>query len=202
LERTSRSEILLSRLAHTYLEARRLREALEAAADILRTNSAHPDALAISALAMDTLGEKIEARLYYERAIALEPKSKYLRMRYARNLASSGLTAQAVEVYTGLVKDYPGDNTLYQDLGVAYGVMGNYAKSIETLKQAVAIRPTPIAYFNLAVACKETGELAEALRFLRLYLADPEGESERDIKIARDELQNLERTLKEKSAPR
>jgi len=46
------------------------------------------------------------------------------------------------------------------------------------------------------VALKETGEIAEAIRYLELYLEDPRGEDESKIKSARMELLNLQRALK------
>jgi hypothetical protein len=79
---------------------------------------------------------------------------------------------------------------------VAYGVAGDYASSIESFKQAIAIKPTPTAYLNLAVASKRAGASAEAAGYLRLYLADPKGESAASIKAAEAELKNLEASVK------
>jgi arylsulfatase A-like enzyme/tetratricopeptide (TPR) repeat protein len=194
-EKIPDSEILLSRLGHTYLVTGRFKEAFEAMADVLRINPRNVDALTVSAGVMETQRNKEEARRFYEKAIAIEPESKYLRMSYALNLASSGKINEGIAVYRQLVEDYPNDAVLYQYLGIAYGVSGDYAKSIESLKQAVYIHPTPTAYYNLAVACKKTGDMAEAVRYLRSYLADPKGESETSIRDAQAELQNLEKAI-------
>lgn len=95
-----------------------------------------------------------------------------------------------------LVADYPGDQVLRQHLGVACGVAGDYANSIESFKQAIAIKPTPTAYLNLAVALKKAGDVSAAVESLRLYLADPKGEIPASVKAAEAELKSLEASLK------
>ncbi len=70
---------------------------------------------------------------------------------------------------------------------------GDYASAIDSLKQAVYLRPTPTAYFNLAVAYRNRGDIGEAVRYLGLYLDDPAGESEANIAAARAELARLEK---------
>ncbi|MEE9557208.1 MAG: tetratricopeptide repeat protein, partial [Candidatus Adiutricales bacterium] len=165
---------------------------------VLETNPKYFDALTASAVILDTLGKKEEARGYYEKALAIEHENKFLRTSYALNLATGEKIPEAIEIYTRLIEDHPGEYILYQNLGIAHGVSGNYAKAIENLKQAISLHPTPIAYLNLAVALKETGEIAEAIRYFELYLEDPRGEDESKIKSARMELLNLQRALKRK----
>jgi arylsulfatase A-like enzyme/Flp pilus assembly protein TadD len=194
-ERIPGSEILLSRLGYTYLVTARFKEAFETMTEVLKINPRNVDALTVSAGVMETLRNKEAARGFYEQALAIDPKSRYLRMSYAANLASGGKIDEAIKVYGQLVEDYPNDAVLYQYLGIAYGVSGDYVKSVESLKQAVYIRPTPTAYFNLSVAYKKMGDIAGAVRYLRLYLEDPKGESEINIRNAQAELQNLERTI-------
>jgi arylsulfatase A-like enzyme/Flp pilus assembly protein TadD len=196
IERIPGSEILLVRLGHTYLVTGRLQEAFDTMAEVLKSNPENVDALTVSAGVLDTLGKKEEARTYYGRAIAVEPESKYLRVSLAFNLASSGRIGEAIEVYKTLTQEYPGDAVLHQYLGIAYGFQGDYAAAIDSLKQAIYIRPTPTAYFNLAVAYRQTGEIAEAVRYLKMYLENPEGESEQSIRAARAELERLEAGLK------
>jgi hypothetical protein len=53
-----------------------------------------------------------------------------------------------------------------------------------------------LTYLNLAVAMCKVGKLEDAVRYLKLYLEDPEGESEESIAQARVELQALERVIK------
>jgi tetratricopeptide (TPR) repeat protein len=73
---------------------------------------------------------------------------------------------------------------------------GDYAKAISALEEAVALNPTAIAYFNLAVAYRETGEFAQAVRVLELYLQDPGDAPEANVIRARSELARLKDKLK------
>ena len=196
IEIIPKSEILLARLGHTYFVTGRLNEALAAMQQVLEINPKYFDALTASAVILDTLGKKEEAQGYYEKALAIEPENKFLRISYAFNLATGGKIPEAIEIYSRLIQEYPGEYSLYQYLGIAYGVAGNYTKAIKNLKQAISLHPTPTAYLNLAVALKATGEIAEAIRYLELYLKDPRGEEKSKIKSARMELLNLQRALK------
>ncbi len=195
ISRIPKSVILMARLGHTYLVTGRLQEAFDTMAEVLQIDPNFVDALTVSAGVLDSAGKKAEARAYYERAIAVEPESKYLRMSYAMNLASSGLIDRAIDVYKRLCDDNPEDASLRQYLGIAYGVKGDYASAIENLTQAVYIQPTPTAYFNLAVAYRNTGDIKEAIRYIGLYLDDPKGETETNVNAARAELARLEKTL-------
>jgi hypothetical protein len=57
----------------------------------------------------------------------------------------------------------------------------------------LAIRPTPIGYFNLAVAYEKSGHPREAAEYLKLYLGNPRGESDFNIRRAKAELERLEK---------
>lgn len=195
-ERVPDSAVLHVRLGHTYLLLGRAEEALASMDRTIALEPRNVDAFMAAASALDALGRKAEARLYLEKAIAVEPENKFARTSLAMNLASTGDVARAIEVYKALVNDYPGDHVLRQHLGVAYGVTGDYANSIVSFERAIAIKPTPSAYINIAVASKRSGATAEAVRYLRLYLADPKGESQASIKAAEAELKSLEESLK------
>lgn len=195
-ERMPDAALLHVRLGHTYLVTGRAEEAIASMDRVIELEPRNVDAYTAAASALDALGRKAEARGYLEKAIAVEPENKFLRTSLAMNLASAGNLAQAIEVYEALIADYPGDQVLRQHLGVAYGVAGDLTKAVESFKQAIAISPTPTAYLNLAVAAKRAGDMAEAARSLRLYLADPKGESQASIKAAEAELKSLEALLK------
>jgi arylsulfatase A-like enzyme/tetratricopeptide (TPR) repeat protein len=195
-ERMPDAALLHVRLGHTYLVTGRAEEAIASMDRVIALEPRNVDAYTAAASALDALGRKAEARLYLEKAIAVEPENKFLRTSLAMNLASAGNVGQAIEVYKALVADYPGDQVLRQHLGVAYGVAGDYANAVESFKQAIAINPTPTAYLNLAVALKRAGDVPAAVESLRLYLADPRGESPASVKAAEAELKSLEVSLK------
>lgn len=190
------SLILLARLGHTYFVTGRLNEALSIMKKVLSINPRYFDALTACAVILDGLGKKEESRVYYEKALAVEPENKFLRIGYAYNLATGGHIPEAIERYSRLVKDYPKEYALFQYLGIALGVAGNYPEAIENLKKAIELHPTATAYFNLAVAYKETGDTKGAIRSFELYLENPEGDDPEKIQSVRVELNNLRAALK------
>ncbi|MBN2207588.1 MAG: tetratricopeptide repeat protein, partial [Candidatus Aminicenantes bacterium] len=187
------SQILLFRLGFTYLVAGRVPDARETLDKVLALNPRNIDALTIRAGILDASGRKDEAIGDFERALAVEPESRYLRMSYAGSLASVGRLSEAILLYEGLIEDFPEEQAFYQYAGIARSYLGDYDRAIQLLERAVAIRPTPVGYFNLAVAHDRSGRPDEAARYLRLYLENPRGESEANIQRARAELERLER---------
>jgi choline-sulfatase len=194
-ERMPDSAVLHVRLGHTYLVTGRAAEALASMDRVIALEPRNVDAYTAAASALDALGRKAEARGYIERAIAIEPENKFLRTSLAMNLASAGDIGRAIEIYKAVVADYPADHVLRQHLGVAFGVAGDYADAIASFKQAIALKPTPTAYLNLAVAHKKAGDIRAAAEALRFYLADPRGESAASVKAAEAELRTLESSL-------
>jgi tetratricopeptide (TPR) repeat protein len=142
-----------------------------------------------------TLWEKEEARGFLEKALAAEPENVFLRKTYAINLATSGNLKEAIAVYERLKQENPADYEVLQDLGIAYGYVGDINRAIEVLKAAVEIHPTPVAYYNLTVALKKVGNIKEAVYYLKLYLGNPEGEDEAKVRGAQQELLVLEKLL-------
>ena len=195
LARIPDSEVLLVRLGHTYLVAGKAREALETMDKVLALDPQSLDALTVAAGILDAAGRKDQARSLYERALAIEPESRHLRMSYAGNLASTGSLKEAIVVYEKLIADFPEEQAFYQYAGIAHSYLGEYDQAISLLRQALAIRPTPIGYFNLAVAYEKRGDLKEAAEALRMYLQNSQGESEANIRKARTELENLEKKI-------
>jgi arylsulfatase A-like enzyme/Tfp pilus assembly protein PilF len=195
LARLPDSEVLLVRLGHTYLVAGKAREALETMDKVLTLDPQSVDALTVAAGILDATGRKDAARSYYERALAIEPESRHLRMSYAGNLASTGSLKEAIGVYEQLIVDFPEEQAFYQYAGIAHSYLGEYDRAISLLRQGLAIRPTAIGYFNLAVAYEKSGDLKEAAAALKLYLEHSQGESEAYIRKARTELENLEKKI-------
>ena len=198
LEKIPESEILLSRLGHTFMLLGRVKKALEAFDLILKNNPRYFDALLGSAWMLDLIGQKEDAQGYFRKALEVEPENKFARKYYANSLASTQRFNQAIAIYLSLKQDYPDDHEILQDLGIALGYVGDISQSIENLEKAASLHPNPVAYYNLAVAKKKVGNLEEAARYLKLYLENPEGESEESINAARAELRNLETKLRNK----
>jgi len=196
VERMPDSEVLLSRLGHTYMVAGRVKKALDTFDRILKGNPRYFDALMATAWMLDLIGQKEDAQGYYRKTLEVEPENKFARKNYALSLATSGKLDHAIEIYSRLVEDYPEDHEIRKELGIAYGSAGDISRSIEQLEQAVSLRPDPLTYLNLAVAMRKVGKLEDAVRYLKLYLENPEGQSQETIAQARAELQALEKSIK------
>jgi len=190
------SEVLLHRLGHTYLVTGKTKQALDTFLQLLKLNPQNFDALLVSAWILNSSGEKQEAQKHFQKALEIEPENKFARKNYAICLATSGRLKEAIKIFNDLKKKYPKDHEIYQALGIAYGSLGDLSKSIQNLEEAIQIRPTPTAYFNLAVAMKKNSDLEGAAHYLRLYLKNTKGENEQKILQARYELQNIEKKLK------
>jgi len=173
----------------------RLQKSLDAWQAVLVIDPAYFDGLLASGWILDLMGKKEEARAFLERALAVEPENKFLRKTYALNLATTGNLKEAIAVYERLRQDFPDDYEVLQDLGIAYGYAGAINKAIEVLKEAVNLRPSPVAYYNLTVALKKVGNIQEAITYLKLYLGNPEGEDEAKVRGAQQELLVLEKLL-------
>jgi tetratricopeptide (TPR) repeat protein len=195
VERLPDSEVLLVRLGHTYLVAGKPAEALSMMDKVLTLNSRNVDALTVLAGILDATGRKDEAQRVYERALAVEPENKFLRMSLASNLATRGKLKEAIVLYEGLITDFPAEQGFYQYAGIAYSYLGDYDRAISRLRQAVAIRPTPVGYFNLAVAYDKSGRYKEAAENFALYLRNTQGENEESVRRARAELERLNKLL-------
>ena len=193
LARVPDFEVLLLRLGNTFMVTGRVKKALEAFDKVLKTNPRSFDALLASGLMLDAIGQKADALTYYRNALEVEPENRYGRTGYAQSLAATGRFGEAIQIYENLSRDHPDDPAVLQDLGIAYSYAGNLSRSIECLEKVISLRPTPVAYFNLARAMVKQGKIGEAVRCLRLYLDNPEGESEQNVAQARAELQKLER---------
>jgi arylsulfatase A-like enzyme/Flp pilus assembly protein TadD len=196
LERIPDAEPLLTRLGFTYLVMNKPEAALAAMADVLKINPRSIDALTASALVLEGLKRKDEARLFFERALAVEPENKFVRTGLASNLGSVGRLAEAIPIYAKLVEDFPRDPAPCRLLGIAYGLTGEWDKAVETLKKLVAIAPVPDTYFNLGMAYEQKGDLAEAAGALQKYLDDPRNEPTQKIEQARLELQRIKARMR------
>lgn len=195
LDRLPDSEILLTRLGHTYAVSGKYFLALRTMEKVLQLNPRNLEALTVSAGILDAASRKEEAWALYQRALEVEPESKSLRTSLAASLASAGKLTEAIEIYKRLIEDFPEDQSLYQFAGLAYSYLGDHEQAIFYLRQAVAIMPTRSGYFNLAVAYEKAGRIKDAVEYFRLYLKNSSGDREETIRLARRELERLEKKI-------
>ncbi len=190
------SAILLSRLGHTYLVTSRPVDGLETMQKVLTINPDDVDALTACAVILGSWGQRDQSRAYLERGLAVEPENKFLRVNLAGNLAMSGRTPEAIELFKQLAEEYSGEAIFHQNLGIAQGMSGDYEGAILSLKEAIRLEPTPAAYYNLAIAYRETGDIGDAVKALELYLQDPGDAPAGNIRSARAELESLKARLR------
>jgi eukaryotic-like serine/threonine-protein kinase len=75
---------------------------------------------------------------------------------------ATGEIEQATQVYEMWAKSYPQDSIPAGNLGVTYGVLGQYDKALQEIKQAQSLEPTAIGYANLASAYLSSGQMDNA----------------------------------------
>jgi len=196
LEAIPDSDILLVRLGHTYLVVERLPEALEAMQRAVLANPSSLDALTVSAIIYERWGRLDDALSQLEQALAIEPENEFRRMTYARILGMRGRLDEAIEAFAALARDYPGDPSYSQNLGIAYGLKKDYDRAIESLEKSLSLQPAAKTYINLAAAYYGKGRIADAVRTLESFLADPGEEKPETVEEARRELARLKASLR------
>ena len=196
LKRIPDSFVLLSRLGHFYMRAGNIKKAYEVSQATLTLNPKYFDALVISGSVTDMQGEWEESLQFFKKALEIEPENKLVQIKYAYALGALGKGEEALKIYNRLKKEYPNDYKIYSDLGIVYNSLGNYEMALENLKKAVELNPSPETYLNYTAILERTGNLKEAIHYLKLYLANtPEGDTARKIK-AQQALAQWERKLK------
>lgn len=196
LRRIPDSLVLLSRLAHFYMRVGRFKEAFQTSQAVLKVDPQYLDALVISGWVKDIQGEWQESSDYFKKALEIEPENKLIRIKYAYSLGAIGRGEEAVKIYNQLKEEYPDDYRVYSDLGIVYNSLGRYEMAMENLRRAVELNPSPETYLNYAAILERTGNLQEAIRYLRLYIENtPEKDTPRK-RQAQQALAEWERRLK------
>jgi arylsulfatase A-like enzyme/Flp pilus assembly protein TadD len=190
------AESLWVKLAQTYLLTGKLPEASQAAQQALAINPDSLDALTVSLIVEERNDRIPEALEHLERALKLDPGNEFFRMTYATNLSRVGRLDEAIRVFLTLTRDFPDKAVYLQDLGIVYGISKSPDKAIEYLEKAIALKPNPQAYYNLAAAYANKGQIADAVRALESYLANPAGESEAAVRRVKAQLEMLKARLR------
>ena len=191
------SLMILSRLLTFYLRAERWDDGFATGQAILKLDPRNFDGLFLSGSVKAKMGKWEEALLYYQKALDIEPENKILRQRRAYALAALGRSKEALDLYSQLKKEYPADVSIDLELGQVYELLGNRVKAHEILSLAVERHPSPDTYYAYAIHLGKSGDLKEAVRWLKKYLeTTPEVNTPRKNK-AQETLAQWEKSLKD-----
>jgi serine/threonine protein kinase/tetratricopeptide (TPR) repeat protein len=116
------------------------------------------------------LGTEYTKKAYDLRDRATEQERLYIDSHYHDNV--TGNREKAEQVYEMWVQTYPRDYIPYNNLGVAYGAIGQWEKALPTLQKAMEINPDDsIAYVALASNYMGLGRFDEARAVINTGMA-------------------------------
>ncbi len=196
IEAVPGSEVLLTRLGHTFLVMEKLPEAMEAMQQALAVNPRSMDALTVSALIYERWGRLDDAMTSLKKGLEVEPENEFLRLTLARELGMTGKLDEAIRAFADLVRDFPDEPLYSQNLGIAYGIKKDYDRAIENLEKSISLKPSPKSYLNIAQAYAAKGRYADAVQALDRFLAAPGRESAAAVKEAGAERERLRKLIR------
>jgi tetratricopeptide (TPR) repeat protein len=127
-------------------------------------------------------GKWEESSRAFQKALEIEPENRPVRLKYAYSLGALGRYNEALDIYNKLKEESPDNSKIYSDLGVVYTSMGNLSLARENLKKAVDLDPSPETYLSYSAILERVGDIQEAIRYLKLYLASTkEGDTPRKL---------------------
>jgi tetratricopeptide (TPR) repeat protein len=97
----------------------------------------------------------------FEKIFSLRPHTPSSYVNLALVYAKMKKFDEAIHVLEQGIERIPDSEILLSRLGHTYLVLGR-------LKKAISIHPTPLAFYNLAVALRKAGNLKEATHYLKL----------------------------------
>ncbi len=110
-------------------------------------------------------GDEAAAAAHYRRAVELAPGFIPARVNLGASLAGLGRHREAEEEFREVLRREPDNLVAMQDLAVALARQGGLRGALSMYLDLLSRRPAdPEYYFNLAMICLDTGDLASARR--------------------------------------
>jgi len=138
---------------------------LDEAESVLRRAIRVRDAAAEYNLAnvLDRKGQWGDARLHYERALAIDPFHARAMNNLGLGLAGRGQIAAALALFERAIEAAPGNAEAYSNMGAALLNSGRVPQAIAAIGKALEIDPDSAdAHNNLGIAMAQQGRLEEA----------------------------------------
>jgi len=112
-----------------------------------------------------------QARVNYEKAVALDSKMVKAHVNLAMLMAETGEPDSARVMLEKVLETAPGDSRALTNLGMIYYNLKDVDTAVKYYTEAIKSDPAnPEAHYNLGVAFAETGLVLEAIREWRLVL--------------------------------
>jgi tetratricopeptide (TPR) repeat protein len=135
---------------------------------ILQSEPAHAEALALLALACHQQGDLAQAEGLYRRALEVRPDDAETHFRLAMALMGLGRPAEAADHFRQAVRLRPDSAEAWNNLGNVLLLQGEPAEAIPCYREAVRLRPLYAeACLNLGNALRQDDRFAEGLAWYR-----------------------------------
>lgn len=112
----------------------------------------------------DDLSDQENAKIFYEKAVDLDPEHHKAFFNWALLLASEGNEAESVRLLKKAVDAEPNYWKAWVKLGIFCSKIGNIEEAISAYSQAVSLCPGLVdVHYNLGISYKLTGKFDEAV---------------------------------------
>ncbi len=109
------------------------------------------------------LGDPTGERAVYAAAIERRPHAFRPRWWLAQWEFQQGHVTEAIRAYEEMIRRAPNLSKGFANLGAMLVLEGEYGRAIDTLRHALALRPTATAYSNLGTAYFNTNQVNECM---------------------------------------
>jgi TolB-like protein/Flp pilus assembly protein TadD len=127
----------------------------------------HTEARVGLALVYADRGDLDAADRTYREAIEVGPSDPRAYSFYCLFLWTNGRSAEAIPMCRRVIQLEPGSAQAYSNLGIAYGVAGDFEQAAAAYREAVARKPSSLAYSNIGINYYYLGRYEDAVVMFR-----------------------------------
>lgn len=134
-----------------------------------------PELYIAAAQVHESAGRLAQAENAFQQAFRLAPRYLPTHLAYARFKDRQHHSAEALEIYLRLAREYPNEATVFNDLGLYYARRGMNEEAIAAFERAVQLQPKRQLYRNnLAVVLVQSDALDAAMGHLLAVYTEAE----------------------------